>query len=127
VLGTGVAVGRVYYDRFRLDQSQPGIARAESERTTARNYDEQWSTIEQAGSDDRDRIRSIQALQQGRDVQAGLLTEIAAALPPPTRGMMEGNVAEVTRTPRPQRNVLAVDSYDAEYRPDVGPILAMSD
>jgi type IV pilus assembly protein PilM len=93
-------------------------------------YDSSWqSNVEDAGLGDRTRTANFNSLQQGRDTQTALISDICAALPKPPQALLDalkgGDKSKFP--PRNSRQMVSIDRISMEYKPDMTDMLAMSD
>src|SRR5688572_2039483 len=115
IAGTGVAVGRYFYDRTQYDSAEPARREIATQLTAAQALAAAWSEIEQAGAPERTNIASLQSLTHLRQIQAELQIAIDKALPEPAP-KPEGD--------RANRKVVMVNEQVPAYYEDLTPALA---
>jgi hypothetical protein len=118
VLGTGVAVGRYYYDRMQYAAAEPQRNEIKRELVTAQGLASQWQEVEQAGDPEKKNIGSLQALTKFREVWPRIVADVDKALP-------DLNPADKA-TPRSKRPIVELEAMDAAYYEDLGPAVARS-
>jgi type IV pilus assembly protein PilM len=93
---------------------------------SANDLNSDWDTnVENAGAPDRTRAINFQSLQQGRDIQNTLLTDIGAALPAPPAALLSNQKGKMPD--RGSREIIRIDRIAMDYHEDVTPLLALPD
>ena len=110
VLGTGVSVGRAFYDRMQFESVATERDQIAAQVAVATDLDTKWKAVESAGEPERKQIASLQSLTKGRDLQAKIAMTIDTALPEP-KPKPEGK--------RGERPVVLVDDMTMNYYEDL--------
>src|SRR5205807_9610272 len=85
-----------------------------------------WDEVEHSVAPDQTRINNIPSLQQGRDIQPLLVSDIASCLPKPDPALL--NTSDASKLPpRSQRKIVRIDKLSMDYRDDVSSFTKMSD
>ena len=95
-----------------------------------KDYDGDWqSKVEEAGLGDRTRTANFNSLQQGRDTQTVLISDICSVLPKPPQALLDALKAgdKTKLPPRNARQIIGIDRISMEYKPDMTEMLSMSD
>ena len=118
MLGTGIGFGSWFFENMAYEGAEPHRAEIQRISATATELDSGWSSIEQAGSADRQRISNIRSLTEYRNFWPSLLADIDNAVP-----KMSGDVATIKATPRNERRQIFLDSIDTHYVADLTPVV----
>src|SRR5687768_4180770 len=111
-VGTGVAVGRYYYDQMQYTSAAPARAQIDQQMSVATNLSNEWKTVEDSGAPERTQIASLQSLTKMRGIKAQIVAAVDKALPEP-KPKPEGK--------RPERPVVLVDEVIDAYYEDLTP------
>jgi type IV pilus assembly protein PilM len=116
VLGTGVAMGSYFLQKFQYDQNAPTRSRLQQDvLAPAGDLDNRWNNVETQGSGDRQRIANIQSMLWYRDLWPGITSDIYAAVPTPKNF----DPADPIKVPRANRDILQIDSISVTYDTDL--------
>src|SRR5687767_11974030 len=121
VLGTGVGFGAWFVHNVNYDSASAERDRISQLQGQVTTLDADWSSIEQSGATDRQRITNIRALTDYRDLWPTMLVDIDATIPkaPP-------DIAK--RVPaRNQREQITLESISSRYAPDLSAVLTDPD
>jgi type IV pilus assembly protein PilM len=119
VLGTAVPYGSWFIHKMQYDGASAERAKIASVQSTASGLDTQWSTIEQSGSTDRERIKNVRSLTDYRDLWPQMLADINSTIP-----KLSGDKDKVKAVPRNQREQVNVETMVTKYDPNVGVAIA---
>ncbi len=118
VLGTGVQVGRYYYDRMQFAATAEARQTIAEQMEVAQRYDTHWKDVEASGEPERKQIASLQSLTKLRDLQPKILLAIDKALPE------SGTKPEGKRN---ERKVVLLDDILPQYIEDLTPAVAKNE
>jgi type IV pilus assembly protein PilM len=116
LLGTGVAVGRYFYEDMQYKAAAPQRGEITREMGTAQQLATQWDEIEKSGAPEKTNIASLQALTKLREVWPRIVASVDKALP-------ELNPADKTKK-RNERQVVELEDMSSSYYEDLTPAVA---
>ena len=121
-----LAYGSIYFGKYNLDTTASRDRENRNSLTQFDGFSNDWDQkVENAGAPDRIRTTNFQSLDEGRDVQATLLTDIASCLPPVPAALMTNDKAKLgDRSTRP---IVRIDRIAMDYHPDMAEVLGLSD
>ena len=125
-----IAYASISWGKHNLDSTASVNGQNLNFLSEIQRYDGEWqSKVEDAGLGDRTRTANFNSLQQGRDTQTTLITDICSVLPKPPQALLDALKAgdKAKLPPRNTRQVIGIDRISMEYKPDMTDMLAMSD
>jgi type IV pilus assembly protein PilM len=128
VVAAAVPYGRYYFDNWQYQQQaevQADIARVQGQATTLSNN---WSSIEQSGGPDRQRISNVKSILQYRNLSVDMITDLYHALPQfapdAPKALSSNNPDELKTIKRSDRQQIIIDSIRSVYRASMADVLA---
>jgi hypothetical protein len=116
VLGTGVSVGRYFYEDMQYKGAAPQRGEITREMGTAQQLASAWDEVEKSGGDDKKNIASLQALTKLRELWPRIVADVDKALP-------ELNPADKGKK-RNERAVVELEDMSSSYYEDLTPAVA---
>ena len=123
VVGTGLQVGRYYYEQGQFNREEAHAAQKVIDDTLAKanRTDGEWKTVEGGGAAENDKITTLRSLGDYRDVWEGIYTDIVSSVPPPP----DTQVDVKKLRPRSTREEVIIDDISPQYKPDLTTILPL--
>lgn len=121
VVAAGVKYGTYYFHNDKFDSNAAIAAKNDAIIRQAEDNDRKWQAVETAGGPDKTRISNVLALQNYRDTWADLFYDITKALPAENAQPPE----KLKATPRADRQQIFIDSFNSQYQPDIGKLVAL--
>ena len=116
-----VAYLSVFWQNHNLESTRAVETQNQQVLQQASTLSDEWDQVENSGAPDRTRISNILSLEQGRDVQARLVADIANCLPKPDPALRD----KAKAVPREERKTVKLDRLAMDYRDDLTPILQL--
>src|SRR6185503_14842173 len=103
LVGTGIGYGSIFLNNMQYEGQATARGTLASTQQKATDLDSKWSTIQNAGAADRQRILNIRSLTDYRDLYPQIITDIHSVLPPiPPPDQLKA-------IPRNQRKIILLD------------------
>src|ERR1051325_11047487 len=113
VVGSLGAGASWYLNDYMYEQAQPVRAEYQAKFAQAKRLASTWQQeVEGMGQDDRNKLLSIDALQEYRDLWPTLMNEILASVP-------TADLQQLKQVKRENRKQIVVDSISSRYWPDI--------
>jgi type IV pilus assembly protein PilM len=116
VLGTGVAVGRYFYEDMQYKAAAANRGEIAREMGTAQQLATAWDEVEKSGAPEKTNIASLQALTKLREIWPRIVATVDKALP-------ELNPADKAKK-RNERQVVELEDMSSSYYEDLTPAVA---
>ena len=127
VAAAAVPYGSYYFYNWQLSQEASTQAKIQRVQNEAQQLDTAWSTIEQKGGPDRQRISNMDSIVAYRNLSTDILLDIYSQLPqndPSAPAALKGSDLKALKAiPRSQRKQVFVQKVGLRYAPDVTSIL----
>jgi hypothetical protein len=128
VAAAAVPYGSYYFYNWQLSQEASTQAKIQRVQSEAQQLDTAWSTIEQKGGPDRQRISNMDSIVAYRNLSTDIILDIYNQLPqndPSAPAALKGNdLAALKAIPRSQRKQVFVQKVGLRYASDVSSILS---
>lgn len=128
VVGTGIPLTSYFIHNMRYESNAEIRGRIDQTKSKAENLDQQWSSIETAGSAERQLMANIRSMIGYRDLQRNMLLDLDKSLPQPQapvkEGLLKGDASLIKQIPRDKREMVVVESVGMKYFTDMAPILS---
>jgi hypothetical protein len=116
VLGTGLVAAKwLYLDMSQRSGQNTYAPQIDQVKGPAMTQDQQWSTIESAGGEDRTKVAELRKLDAHRQLWRNLIVDIYNAIPTPQKELLSGDPTDIKKIPRKQRKLIQIDSMDSRY------------
>jgi len=123
VAAVGVKYGTYYFHNDKFENNGTIASKNDLAVTKAEESDRKWQAVEMSGGPDKARIINVNSLQNYRDLWADLWVDVTKSLPPQNGEAL----AKIKLTPRDQRQQLFIESFNSQYRTDIGKLLKLND
>jgi len=121
IVAAGVKYGTYYFHNDKFENNAPTAAKIDATVRLAEDNDRKWKAVENSGGPDKTRIFNVTSLQYYRDLWADLWFDVTKSLPA-QNGVA---VATIKATPRGDRQQVFIESFNSQYRPDIGKLLKL--
>src|SRR4051812_21440364 len=116
VIGTGLVAAKWLFLDFQTTNNHNFYApQIEKVKGPAMAQDQQWSTIESAGGEDRAKVAELRKLDAYREMWRNLTVDMYNALPNPPKEIASGDPVQIKKIPRGKRKMILINNWTSRY------------
>ncbi|MBC8107766.1 MAG: type IV pilus assembly protein PilM [Anaerolineae bacterium] len=119
VVGTGLVAAKWLFLDFQQTNNHNSYSpKIEAVKGPAMAQDQQWSTIEGAGGEDRTKVADLRKLDAYREMWRNFTVDLYTALPMPPKEIVGGDPTQVKKIPRSKRKMILINNWTTRYVPE---------